>query len=123
MLTKNDKKKIIYSKLIELEGEELEDWVNKKFKGYVSGYGYKEDEKIINRLQIYEFMSINYDKLFTNCREFLEIQSKMEGYDMDKFGFEFNCILNSYCYMYIDKMEATDLKEYIINLIDPVEPK
>jgi hypothetical protein len=30
MLTENDKEKIIYSKLLELEGQELTDWINEE---------------------------------------------------------------------------------------------
>jgi hypothetical protein len=45
MLTENDKEKIIYSKLNELDDEELEDWVNEKLKNYLANGGdYEEIE-------------------------------------------------------------------------------
>lgn len=68
-----------------------------------------------------------YDNIFSNCREMLEvIQILKDFYEEEceiKFDNNFEEFMLYYCYMYIREMEATDLKEYIINLIDPVEPK
>ena len=124
MLSDNDEEKIIYAKLIELEGEELEDWVNDRLKQYlVCEFGYEEGDIYVDSTKIHRCISVEYDSIFTNCREFLEIQVKLESYDMDKFQFSYEDIINCYCYMYIDEMSATELKQYIINLLDPVEPK
>jgi hypothetical protein len=124
MLSDNDEEKIIYAKLIELEGEELEDWVNDRLKQYlVCEFGYEEGDIYVDSTKIHRCISVEYDSIFTNCREFLEIQVQLESYDMDRFQFSYEDIINCYCYMYIDKMSATELKEYIINLLDPVELK
>lgn len=67
-----------------------------------------------------------YDNIFSNCREMLEVIDKLKDYynEFDtKIDNNFQEFMEKYCYMYISQMEATDLKEYIINLIDPVEPK
>jgi len=124
MLSDNDEEKIIYAKLIELEGEELEDWVNDRLKQYlVCEFGYEEGDIYVDSTKIHRCISVEYDSIFTNCREFLEIQVQLESYDMDRFQFSYEDIINCYCYMYIDEMSATELKQYIINLLDPVEPK
>jgi hypothetical protein len=124
MLSDNDEEKIIYAKLIELEGEELEDWVNDRLKQYlVCEFGYEEGDIYVDSTKFHRCISVEYDSIFTNCREFLEIQVQLESYDMDRFQFSYEDIINCYCYMYIDEMSATELKEYIINLLDPVEPK
>jgi len=67
-----------------------------------------------------------YDNIFSNCRELLEVIDKLKDYynEFDiKFDNNFEEFMIKYCYMYISQMEVWDLKEYIINLIDPVEPK
>ena len=136
MLTENDEEKIIYSKLNELEGEELEEWVNDKLKNYLAnGCDYEEGDIVIENCDINCNWSlkdcIDFEKLFTNCSELLQIQKELieynndngwdwfSGTDMVRLTFNED-ILQYYCYMYIDKMSPTELKEYIINLLDPV---
>jgi|688.fasta_scaffold04581_3 hypothetical protein len=73
-----------------------------------------------------------YDNIFSNCRELMDIQKKIVVFTdlppfiqhsiMETLTCEENILL-TYCYMYISQMSATYLKEYIINLFDPVEPK
>jgi hypothetical protein len=67
-----------------------------------------------------------YDNIFSNCREMLELIEKLKDFYNEfqvKIDNNFEEFMTKYCYMYIYEMEATDLKEYIINLLDPVEPK
>ena len=137
MLTKNDEEKIIYSKLNELEDEDLEDWVNEKLKNYLGNeWEYEDEEEDINieNCNIHSNWSlkdcIDFEKIFTNGCELMRIQQKLINFNSD--WFEGECInriyceediLQYYCYMFLDEMSPIELKEYIINLIDPVEPK
>ena len=140
MLTENDKNTIIYSKLNELDGEELEGWVNDYLKGYLSnGNDYEEGDIEIENEEIQNWVNkdisgVDICSIFTNCGELMDIQRTLIDYDIDVF--EGDCIkrltynedlLQYYCNMYINEMDATYLKEYIIFLLDPildpVEPK
>jgi hypothetical protein len=132
---------IIYSKLNELEDEELEEWVNEKLKNYLAnGCDYEEGDIIIDNEEIQRWIDmdicdINICDIFNgSCGELMEIQRELINYsnDNDYKWFEgrhmvritYNDdILQYYCYMYISQMDANELKEYIINLFDPVEPK
>jgi hypothetical protein len=132
---------IIYSKLNELEDEELEEWVNEKLKNYLAnGWDYEEGDIIIDNEEIQVWINGDicdihtYDIFNGSCGEYLEMQRELieysvdngcdwfSGKDMVRLTFDED-ILQYYCYMYIEKMSATELKEYIINLLDPVEPK
>lgn len=132
---------IIYSKLNELDGEEFEDWVNTKLKHYLAnGCDYEEGDMVIEPEEIQNWIGkdIHICDIFNgSCGEIMEIQRELIEYSNDNGcswfgGIEGDCmiritynedILQYYCFMYIVKMEPTDLKEYIINLLDPVEPK
>jgi hypothetical protein len=141
MLTENDKEKVVYSKLNELDGEELEEWVYDYLKEYLAnGCEYTEGDIVIENEEIQVWINgdicdiDNCDIFNGSCGEYLEMQRELIEYsvdnecdwflgsDMVRITFDED-ILQYYCYMYIDKMSATELKEYIINLLDPVEPK
>ena len=68
-----------------------------------------------------------YDNIFSNCREMLEVLQILKNFYEEeceiKFEYNYEEFMTKYCYLYIYEMEATALKEYIINLLDPVEPK
>jgi hypothetical protein len=141
MLTENDKEKVIYSKLIELEDEELQEWVNEKLKGYLTdgwGYGIEEEEEDI--VEPYEFTDWFNDNqkdeysIFEDCFDLMNIQRKLIDFYDENIHSNFlknygeykewvNKILQDFYYMIIWKMYSIELKEYIINLLDPVEPK
>ena len=134
MLTENDEEKIIYSKLNELDGEELEEWVYDYLKEYLAnGCEYTEGDIVIGNEEIQVWINI-CDIFNGSCGELMQIQKELieynndngwdwfSGNDMVRLTFNED-ILQYYCYMYIDKMSPTELKEYIINLLDPVEPK
>jgi len=135
MLTENDEEKIIYSKLNELDDEELEDWVNDRLKPYLtSEYDYTEGDIEIENQDIINWLNEDSSDIFTNCMELLDIQRKLIDFDRnnDMCWFYGDClkrisydedIIQYYCYIYINEMDAIYLKEYIINLLDPVEPK
>jgi hypothetical protein len=132
MLTENDEEKIIYSKLNELEDEELEEWVNEKLKNYLAnGWDYEEGDIIIDNEEIQVWINgdicdIHICDIFNgSCGEILQIQRKIRSFDMEGLmDYYYNeDILKNYYYMYIDEMSPIELKEYIINLLDPVEPK
>ena len=145
MLTENDKEKIIYAKLNKFEDEELKSWATYSLKNYLVNWvaydDYEEDEEgdTINEERIAEWINkdccdIDICDIFNgSCGEIMRLQRELieyndyKGYDWFHYGIEkltFNeDILECYCIMYIEKMEATELKEYIINLLDPVEPK
>jgi hypothetical protein len=168
MLSKHDGLVEIYPKLLELEGQILEDWINDTLVEWLgNGVDYKntycnkceceEDcechttktEIVIHSLPIYDFIQtilryehegIFYDRIitfndsiFSNCRELIQIQSKItdsflgERAEMvEDFETYYSLcgIVEKYCYMYLREMEG-DLKQYIIDLIEPtlIEPK
>jgi len=104
MLTENDKEKIIYSKLLELEDEteELADWINDELVEWLgNGVDYlytcdcecEEEYCECENVATISSFSINdyiqnilskenpnenfYDTIFTNCRELIQIQGKI----------------------------------------------
>jgi len=134
MLTENNKKKYIYSTLNKLDDDVLEEWVNDYLRVYLANgcaYNYHRDWE--GEYVIKDWFEGEYDSLFTCCFEMLEIQEKILRFFKEEYGEE--CLninricaveelLVLYCYMYVFKMSPNDLKEYIINLIDPpFEPK
>jgi hypothetical protein len=137
MLSEQDKVKILYSQMIELEGEELSDLVNDKLKDYLTdGIGLIEEELGgCEFLKWFEQKSdIDICDIFNgSCGEIMKIQRELIEYNNDNdcewfedsgINITFNeDLLQYYSYMYIFEMGTIELKEYIINLLDPVEPK
>jgi hypothetical protein len=136
MLTENDEEKIIYSKLNELDGEELQNWVNDELKDYlVNECDYTEGDIVIESQSIMGWLNedisgVDTCNIFTDCGELMDIQRTLMDFDISWFygdcmkRLTFNeDLIQYYCYMYIHEMDPTYLKEYIINLLDPVEPK
>jgi len=149
----------IYPKLLELEGEELADWINDELVEWLGNgvdYTYTcdceceedycecENVATITSFSIGDYIRyilckkenpnetdetvINvYDSIFTNCRELIQIQGKITDtlqQDIEDFESYYSLCntIQNYCYIYLREMEE-GLKEYIINLLDPVEPK
>jgi hypothetical protein len=130
MLTENNKKKYIYSTLNKLDDDELEEWVNDNLIDYLGNgcpYNYHRDWE--GEYLIKDWFEGEYDSLFTCCFEMVEIQEKIFNfYEVNGFRFrnlfKIEELLVLYCYMYLKEMSPNELKEYIINLIDPpFEPK
>ena len=142
----NDPEKKIYNKLLQLEGEELEVWTREKLKFYITGEG---DHNSFSRE---EFEGIKRRILFTQWYYSPIIWNEPEQhliwlddfYD-DKTEEEINHVkdkiyryqglivreysgvwkmemLTDYLEMYIANMGAPQLKEYIKQIMDPVEP-
>jgi len=143
MLTENDAEQIIYSKLNELDGDELDDWVNDELRHYLgNGTLYQEQEgedaiREVDNMTIdswYEGMGEDICEVFSGENgDIMSIQREVCDFYIEDLGSISNetlrslfCnedLLREYTYMYIFKMPTNDLKEYIINLIDPIEPK
>jgi len=150
MLTKHDKDKIIYSKLLELEGRNLSWFIFHKLLPYLwneepyfeddneeedDDETENEDEELVSLYTIKDFVGIetetDYPDIFNNCEELIELQKKIIGWVQERSGVEpdlteYGNLVEEYLYHYFSDygdMEENDLKEYIINLIDPIQPK
>jgi len=146
MLTINDEDKIIYSKLLELHDGELEHFIFYKLRNYLwndnpyiedEDYDDDEDEedeedgtRVVSSSTIEEFVGGEID-IFNNDEELIELKKNIGVWVEERSGPEPNLdkysnVVEEYLYHYFSEygnMNETDLKEYIINLIDPVEPK
>jgi len=146
MLTKHDKDKIIYSKLLDLKGLLLSGFVFHKLNPYLwNEEPYMEEdeddfedddcEELVSSYTIKDFVGIetetDYPDIFNNCEELIELQQKIIGWVEERSGVqpnltEYGNLVEEYLYHYFSDygdMEGNEVKEYIINLIDPVEPK
>jgi hypothetical protein len=143
-----DEEQRIYNKLLRLEGEELETWINEKVKGYINFVSYfcdfqgdefegiggptrfemwytihslKENSELMRYDEIYDRTNPEY------ARELHEIKIKIHqyqfpnarNYDRD-LDWKLH-IMTDYMQMYITTMSTVDLKAYIIQQVDPVE--
>ena len=129
----NDREQRVYHKLLHLEGEKLEDWMNKKFKTYIIAKKYNFEFRGDNFEGIYsqlifkhwyysqhdckrdKFMSIeDYQFLIDKIQNY---QNKIIYYDQN-LDWQMN-IITDYMEMYIMSMSSSDLKKYIIQLFEP----
>jgi len=143
----NDPEQRIYNKLIQLEGEELDNWINEKIKGYITGgtYHYLDDfigenfEGIKGRIL---FSSWYYSPINWPNGELLwldEIYGNYEEGDLDAIkeklfqnlkltdrnyltSWKMNLMMD-YLKMYINTMTSVELVNYIKEMIDPYIPK
>ena len=142
----NDSNQQIYNKLIELEGEELDIWVNANLKKYIICAGeYFEVKENINK-SIFKiwYMTISYwsfdpliqpiklDEIYNQSDpDYLEelqiIKLKLHIFqgehakNYDEIPNWKLCIIADYMEMYINNMNSIDLKYYIIQLVEPLE--
>jgi hypothetical protein len=141
----NDPEQRIYNKLLQLEGEELDDWVNKKIKGYITGRSrhYLEDfigerfEGIKGRILFstwYYSRSENnllwlddiYGDIFGSNKDELDfVKKKVIQYSENReySGYWKMDLMVDYLEMYINTMTSVELKNYIREIIDPYIPK
>jgi len=144
----NDPEQIIYNKLLRLEGDELEVWMNEKVKKYIIFAGFycefQGDEfegiagptrfdtwhtiyslKENSNLMLYDEI---YDHSDPECiHELQEMKLKLRewqhpnsrNYDRD-LNWRLH-ILTDYMEMFIMTTSTEDLKSYIIEQVDPVE--
>lgn len=146
----NDPEQRIYNKLLRLEGEELDIWMNKKVKKYITGKDYffefqgdnfegvdgptlfknwywnnifEGTGKALSHHEIYgEHL---YISIYLN-EEFKIIKNKIQIFKEKFIHYERErkwgiMIFMDYLEMYIMSMNAEDLKEFIIRQVDPVE--
>jgi|LakMenE01Jun11ns_1017448.scaffolds.fasta_scaffold9958933_20 hypothetical protein len=126
MLSVNDN--YLYFKLQELEGENLEYFIYclKEYLG--SGENYKDEKINCDCNEFHEYMTEEqYQEIFADKTEFEDLQEKLirdylpygerKQYETEDELRWF--LLQDYNFIYIDSMSSTELKEYIINLIEP----
>jgi succinate dehydrogenase flavin-adding protein (antitoxin of CptAB toxin-antitoxin module) len=141
----NDPEQRIYNKLLRLEGEKLETWMNEKVKKYIIGnyyyydfqrfegiYGpiifkswyniYNKTGEVMSMEEIYgekRYILIKFKPEFIIIKDKIQtFKDKIVYYDIS-LDWEF-LILTDYLEMYIMTMSSEDLKSYIIQLVDPV---
>ena len=143
----NDPEKKIYNKLLELKGEELEAWAREKLKYYITGEGdhnafaREEFEGIKGRIlftQWYYYSPITWNEPeqhliwlddFYDDRteeEINQVRNKIyryQGLIVREYSGSWKMeMMTDYLEMYIANMGADYLKEYIKQIMDPVEP-
>jgi hypothetical protein len=148
----NDPEQRIYNKLLRLEGDELEIWMNEKVKKYITGtdyyYEFKGDkfegiegcilfktwhmDNIYNKNgEVMTMKEIFEEKSYTLIRfkkEYKIIKNKIQTFKKEKVYYDLELywgmlIFMDYFTMYIMSMSSEDLKAYIIQLVDPFEIK
>lgn len=130
MLTENDKEQIIYSKLNELDGDELNEWIIDDLRHYLGNGRSCED---IEAQQINCWYKGNLGEIFTHTDDLMTIQRDIYNFYINEFGefpedkiedlFWKGDLLALYTFKYIVEFETDWLKEHIIDLLDPIEPK
>ena len=147
----NDPEQRIYNKLLQLEGEELNEWVNQKIKGYITGrsHHYLDDfigdyfEGIKGRILFSSWyyspmhwhngnennllwLDDIYGDIFGSNKDELDfVKEKLIQYsgDRDYFGSWKMDLMVDYLEMYINTMTSVELKNYIREMVDPNVPK
>jgi len=143
----NDREQKIYNKLLRLEGDELENWMNEKLKPYIipkkydfAFMGGEEFEGILGPtifknwyyfyLEYYQLMS--FQEIFGENHSFSEeykiITEKIQEFQMEPVNYRYisnweMAIMNDYLEMYIMTKSSDELKSYIIQLVEPIEMK
>ena len=132
---KKDPEQRMYNKLLQLEGEELEVWVNGKLKKYIIKC---DNVKFVDRSMSFknwynyhincesdEVMCIK--EIYGNCsEEYLLMKQKLQNYQMNTLKYvriltcELDFIIN-YIEMLIMSTNYDILKSFIIQQVDPVE--
>ena len=136
----NDPEQRIYNKLLRLEGDELETWINRKLKFYIvfaeyycdfqgfegidnptrfdiwyTIYSMKENSELMHYVEIYDDTS--------GC-ELYSIKLKLFDFKKRDYNSDLDWrlhIMTDYMEMIIMAMSSKDLKAYIIQQVDPVE--
>jgi hypothetical protein len=146
----NDTEQRIYNKLLQLEGDELEGWINAKVKKYITGkdylfefsgenfegidgptsfkdwyvYNIRNTPKEVMRMEeIYGkilYTSVCFTKEYKTIKDKIQIfKERFVFYDMES-NWRLDTITD-YIEMYIMSMSSDDLKNFIIQQVDPVE--
>jgi hypothetical protein len=144
----NDPEQRIYNKLLWLEGEQLDLWMNEKLKKYIIFAGYyfdfqgdefegiagptrfetwytihslKENSDLMKYDEIYDRDNPNYRlELYAIKIKIRNFQEpNLRNYDRD-LDWKLH-IMTDYMEMFIMSINTEDLKSYIIQQVDPVE--
>ena len=142
----NDPEQRIYNKLLWLQGEQLELWMNEKLKKYIIFAGYycdfqgdefegiagptrfetwykihslKENSDLMRYDEIFNYANRNYRlELYAIKLKLIDFQSpNARNYDHD-WDWRLH-IMSDYMIMFIMKMNTEDLKSYIIRQVEP----
>jgi hypothetical protein len=140
----NKQPKQIYSQLLSLEGQELIDYVisfisgelltinistqldvsfeNVSFETWYY-HSIKQEETKGKMLSLYELFELNKPEcnIIINKVNDFHIQKGNHSKDYIK-GWKID-LLTDYLNMYLTNMNAIELKEYIISIVDPIQPK
>ena len=140
----NDPEQRIYNKLLRLEGEELESWINKKLKRYISGRDIGYDEFSGENFEGIDgpFRFKTWYKFHIDCdsdevlciqeiygcfsEQYVLLREKLRNYQMETLKYvrrltcELDFIIN-YIEMLIMSTNYDVLKAFIIQQVDPVE--
>ena len=144
----NDPEQRIYNKLLRLEGDELETWMNEKMKKYIIGnYDYYEFQgfegiygpiifkswynvcnntgEVMSMKKIFgetRYILIKFKEEYKIIKDKIQTFKKKNVYYDIQLDWEF-LILTDYLEMFIMTMSSENLKTYIIQLVNPVEIK
>lgn len=140
----NEPTQNIYSQLLLLEEQELIDFVISFISGelltinisleldvsfenvsfetwyYNSIKQEKSKEKMLSLYELFELNKPECDIIINKVNDF-HIQKGNHSKDYIK-GWKID-LLNDYLIMYLTNMNGNELKEYIISIVDPIEPK
>ena len=138
-----DREQKLYKKLLRLEGEELNTWMNTKLKRFISGNTYQEEfdrNEFEGCVGLIYFVSWYYykfdpdhgdlmsmDEIFgfgfgEAADEYLLIKEKIQNYQEKIIDYEngkFNwriVFMTDYLKMYVNSMSSEELKSHIIHL-------
>ena len=142
----NDPEQRKYNKLLRLEGEELEAWVNGKLKKYITGKDNRsvvrnifesENCKFVSLMSFKTWYNFHIDcesdevmcirEIYGDCgNEYIEMKKKLRSYQIDALNYErrLTCELDfiiNYIEMLIMSTNYDVLKAFIIQQVDPVE--
>jgi len=146
----NDTEQRIYNKLLSLEGEELENWVNTKLKIYITGKYYffefegghfegidgptlfkdwylynirNTPEEVMRMEEIYGkilYTSVCFTEEYKTIKDKIQNFKKRFVYYGSDTDWRLDTI-KDYIEMYIMSMSSEDLKNFIIQQVDPIE--
>jgi hypothetical protein len=146
----NDLEQRIYNKLLRLEGEEFEDWMNEKVKNYITFTGFYCDfhgenfEGINGPTRFERWYTINYLKKNSELMKYDEIFDRSNpDYRVELYSIKLKLrkfqkpltsnydrdldwkvhIMRDYMKMFIMTMTSVDLKSYIIQQVETIEIK
>lgn len=148
----NDTEQRIYNKLLRLEGEELETWMNAKLKKYITGKEYlfefqgenfegidgptsfkdwycynirNTPEEVMRMEEIYGkilYTSVCFTKEYKNIKDKIQNFKKRVIFYDMETNWRLDTITD-YIEMYIMTMSSEDLKNFIIRQVDQIEIK